>query len=97
MSDNIHIGSDFDEFLEEEDLLEEVNAIAFKQVLAWQVKEEMKLKGINKTTMAQKMNTSRAALDRFLDPSNTSITLGTMERAAKAIGKRLHVELVDLA
>ena len=94
MTTNPYIGSSLDDFLEEDGILEEVDAIAIKRVLAWQVKELMQKKGLTKTTMAQEMNTSRASLDRFLDPENTSVTLNTMVNAAKAVGKRLRIELV---
>ena len=89
---NKHIGSDFDDFLEEEDLLAETEAIAIKRVIAYQVAELMKSQNMSKVAMAKKMKTSRSALDRLLDPKNTSITLQTLERAAHAIGKRLRIE-----
>ena len=94
MTTNPYIGSLLDDLLEEDGILEEVDAIAIKRILAWQVQELMQEKGSNKTTMAQEMNTSRASLDRFLDPENTSVTLNTMVNAAKAVGKRLRIELV---
>ena len=72
----------------------EVDAIAIKRVLAWQIFQLMQEKGLTKTAMAQEMNTSRASLDRLLDPENTSVTLNTMVNAAKAVGKRLRIELV---
>ncbi len=89
---NKHIGSDFDNFLEEEGLLAESEAIAIKRVIAYQVTELMKSQNMSKVAMAKKMKTSRSALDRLLDPKNTSITLQTLERAAHAIGKRLRIE-----
>lgn len=91
--DKKHIGSKFDDFLQEEDLLEEVQATAIKRVVAYQIAEEMKLKNLTKTEMASRMKTSRAALERLLDPNNASITLFTLERAASALGKKLKVEL----
>ncbi len=91
--DKKHIGSKFDDFLQEEDLLEEVQAAAIKRVVAYQIAEEMKLKNLTKTEMASRMKTSRAALERLLDPNNASITLFTLERAASALGKKLKVEL----
>ncbi len=95
MTNNIHTGSSFDDFLEEEGLLSEVTAIAAKRVLAWQIKQEMDSRKLTKTAMATAMNTSRPALDRLLDPQNTSVTLQTMNRAAAVVGKRLHLGLVD--
>ena len=89
---NKHIGSSFDDFLEEEGLLAETEAAAIKRVIAYQVDQVMKAQKISKVAMARKMNTSRSALDRMLDPHNTSITLQTLERAAHAIGKRLRIE-----
>jgi antitoxin HicB len=95
MSNNLHIGSSLDDLLEEEGVLSEVNAIALKRVLAWQIEQEMAARNMTKTAMAAAMHTSRPALDRLLDPTNTSITLHTMDRAATVMGKRLHLELVD--
>ena len=89
---NKHIGSSFDDFLEEGGILAETEAIAIKRVIAYQVSQLMKSKNLSKVAMAQQMNTSRSALDRLLDPQNTSITLQTLERAAHAIGKRLRIE-----
>ena len=94
MTTNPYIGSSLDDLLEEDGILEEVDAIAIKRVLAWQVSQLMQEKGLTKTTMAQEMNTSRASLDRLLDPENTSVTLNTMVNAAKAVGKRLRIELM---
>ncbi len=94
MTTNPYIGSSLDDLLEEDGILDEVEAIAIKRILAWQVSQLMQEKGLTKTAMAQEMNTSRAALDRFLDPENTSVTLNTMVNAAKAVGKRLNIELV---
>ena len=88
---NKHIGSDFDDFLEEEGLLAEVEATAFKRVLVYQVEALMKSQQLTKTEMARRMQTSRASLNRLLDPSNPSITLQTLERAAAALGKRLRI------
>lgn len=95
MSRNEHIGTSLDDFLEAEGMLSEVNTLALKRVLSWQVSQEMKARGISKTAMAKAMSTSRAALDRLLDPENTSVTLHTLERAASVIGKRLCIELAD--
>lgn len=94
MTTHPYIGSSLDDLLEEDGILEEVDAIAIKRVLAWQVSQLMQEKGLTKTAMAQEMNTSRASLDRLLDPENTSVTLNTMVSAAKAVGKRLRIELV---
>lgn len=88
-----HIGSHFDDFLEEEDLLAEAEAAATKRVIAWQIENLMRSEGLNKSEMARRMGTSRSALDRLLDPSNPSVTLLTIERAARALGKKVRVEL----
>jgi len=90
---NEYIGSDFDDFLSEEGLLEEAEAVAVKRVLAYQIKEMMAAQNLSKTEMARRMRTSRAALERLLDPENRSITLNTMDRAARSLGKRLHLTL----
>lgn len=90
---NKHIGSKFDDFLREENIYEEVNAAAIKRVVAYQISQEMKRRKLTKTEMASRMKTSRAALERLLDPTNASVTLSTLERAASVLGKTLKVEL----
>ena len=94
---NPHRGSSFDDFLKEEGIFEEVTATAMKRVLAWQISQLMKKQRVTKSTMAKRMRTSRAALDRLLDAENTSVTLLTMGRAAAALGKQLSVTLKDAA
>lgn len=88
-----HIGSSFDDFLAEEGLLEEAETVAIKRVIAYQVRQLMKEKKITKTEMSHRMKTSRAALERLLDPENESVTLQTLDRAARALGKRLQITL----
>jgi DNA-binding Xre family transcriptional regulator len=96
MSSNPYIGSSLDELLEEDNILAEVDTVALKRVLAWQISQAMISKGLSKTEMAKAMKTSRAALNRLLDPENTAVTLNTMERAARAVGKQLKLYLVDV-
>jgi antitoxin HicB len=88
-----HIGSSFDDFLKEERLLEGATATATKRVIAHQIATEMKRRRLTKMAMASRMKTSRAALDRLLDPNNPSVTIGTLEKAAAALNRRLRVEL----
>ena len=88
-----HIGGDFDDFLEDEHMLEAAEAVAAKRVIAFQISREMERAHLTKSEMAHRMRTSRPALDRLLDPSNRSVTLSTLERAAAAVGKKLKVEL----
>jgi antitoxin HicB len=88
-----HIGSSFDAFLREEAILEEATAIAVKRVIAWQIQQEMFAQKITKTSMAKKMHTSRAALNRLLDEADTSLTLTTLASAAAVLGKTIKVEL----
>lgn len=90
---NKHLGSSFDAFLIEEGIQEETTAHAVKRVLAWQVSEAMKVKGISKSEMAKRMKTSRSQLDRLLDPTNSKVLLDTVQRAAAAIGKRVAITL----
>lgn len=90
---NQHIGTNFDDFLDEEDLRVDAEATAIKRVIAYQIELEMKQANLSKTAMAEKMHTSRTALDRLLDPANASVTLQTLERAALALGKTLRIEL----
>ena len=94
MKTNPHLGSSFDSFLEQEGILEDVTARALKRVIARQLDALMKDQGISKTSLAERMRTSRSALDRLLDPENNSVTLDTLVRAAHAVGRRLNVELV---
>jgi predicted transcriptional regulator len=91
---NPHIGSGFASWLDEEGIREEVTAAAVKAVIAEQLAAEMKRKGVTKARMAEMMNTSRAQVDRLLDPKNPSATLKTLMRAAKAVGRELRLELV---
>ena len=88
-----NIGSSFDDFLQEEGLLDEANAVAIKRVIAWQIDQEMKTQKLTKSAMAKKMRTSRAALNRLLDETDTSLTLTTLSRAATVLGKKFRIEL----
>ena len=88
------IGSDFDDFLKEEGIYELSIAAALKKVLAMQIEAEMKAQQLTKTNMAKRMHTSRAALNRLLDDSDTSLTLTTLASAASALGKGVKIELV---
>ncbi len=88
-----HLGSDFDRCLEEEDLLDHSRAVAAKRVLAFQINEAMNERKLTKAAMARAMHTSRSALDRLLDPAVPSVTLLTLERAARVLGKKLQIEL----
>jgi antitoxin HicB len=87
------IGGNFDVYLTEEQLFDVAEATAAKRVIAFQIAREMKRHKLTKSEMAHRMNTSRAALERLLDPANPSVTISTLERAASALGKKLKVEL----
>lgn len=91
--DKKHIGSGFDEFLDREGLLEDAEAVAAKRVIAHQIAQEMKRRHVSKAELARRMRTSRPVVDRLLDPTNRSVTLSTLERAASAVGKKLKIEL----
>ena len=91
---NKHVGSSLEDFLTEEGILEETRAMAIKETVAWQVQQAMETEKITKVEMAKRMKTSRAALDRLLDPGNSAVTLQTLSRAANAIGRGLRIELV---
>ena len=88
------IGPPFDDFLKQEGIYEEVTARAIKRVIARQLDTLMQEEGLSKTELARRMKTSRAQLDRVLDPDNESVTLGTLTRAAHAVGRQLRMELV---
>ena len=90
-----HVSAEtFDDFLDEQGLRAEAEAIAIKRVLAWQIEEAMKEQGVTKTEMAARMKTDRRQLDRLLDPDNQSLTLTTLQRAALALGRQLKIALV---
>lgn len=89
-----HIGSTFDSWLREEGVYEEVSAAAIKRVVARQVGDAMQQKGLSKAEMARRMRTSRAALDRLLDPENGAVTLATLQKAAQVVGRGIRLELV---
>jgi antitoxin HicB len=91
--DKKHIGSDFDDFLRGEGILDEAEAVATKRVIAYQLAQEMERANISQSELARRMKTSRSSVERLLDPTNPSVTLVTLERAASAIGKRLKVQL----
>jgi DNA-binding phage protein len=90
---NKHIGSDFDEFLQEEGLLAEAEATAVKRIIAHQIETDLVARNLTKSTLAHMMRTSRSSLDRLLDPENASVTLLTLENVALALGRKLKVEL----
>jgi DNA-binding Xre family transcriptional regulator len=91
---NPHDGSTLDDFLLEEGILEEVEAAAIKRAIALKIVDLMREKDVQKVSMAKQMRTSRAALDRLLDPENTSVTLATLTRAAHALGRKIKIDLV---
>jgi hypothetical protein len=89
-----NIGSSFDDWLREEGIYEVVTAAAIKRVLARQISQEMANQNLSKSDMAKRMQTSRAALDRLLDPENDAVTLNTLFKAATAVGRQLRFELI---
>ena len=89
-----NIGSTFDSWLRDEGLYEEVSSTAIKRVVARQVEAAMHQKGLTKAEMARRMRTSRAALDRLLDPDNDGVTLATLRKAAAVVGREIRLELV---
>jgi plasmid maintenance system antidote protein VapI len=91
---NKHIGSGIDDLLREEGVLEEFQARAVKEVIAWQLMEEMKSKELSKRKLATIMHTSRTQVDRVLDPEDGNVTLETLQRAAAVLGRKVRVELV---
>ncbi len=90
-------GSTFESWLEEEGYLEDATETAIREVIAWQLAREMKRRCISKVDMARRMATSRSQLDRLLDPKGPSVTLGTLAKAARAVGRRLKVDLVEVS
>jgi predicted XRE-type DNA-binding protein len=94
MMNKKHLGSSLDDFLEKEGRLAEAEAVAVKRMLASQIAELMEEQRLSKAEMARRMSTSRAAVDRLLDVDTESATLATLEKAAAALGRRLHIALV---
>jgi antitoxin HicB len=93
---NRHLGASFDNFLHEQGIVDDVEKLATKKVIALQLQAHMDAGKISKTEMAKRIKTSRSQLDRVLDPDNTSVSLDTLERAALAIGRRLRISLEEL-
>lgn len=90
---NHHVGTDFDDFMAEDGLLDAATAVAIKRVIAWQIGEAMKARGLSQKAMAERMHTSRSHLRRLLDANDTGLTLDTLSRAAQALGYRVRIEL----
>ena len=96
MDTDRNTGSSFDAFLEEEGILDEVDAVAIKRVIAWRLKQEMEAQHVSKKAMARRLHTSRPQVDRLLDPDNGAIQLMTLTRAARELGLRLRVTMEPL-
>ena len=90
-----HSGSTFDSFLDQEGIREEVEAVAIKRVLAWQLEQAMKDQQKTKRFVAKQLRTSRSQLDRLLDPENVTVTIGTIARIARALGKRVVIHVAE--
>jgi len=97
MAKNKHRGSTLDEFLTEEGVLEEFQAKAIKEVVAWQLAEAMRERKLSKNQLAKQMHTSRTQVDRVLDPEAGNVTIETLQRVAELLGRRVKIELVDAA
>ncbi len=93
-TENPHWGSTLEDFLEEEGIREEATTAAIKRVIAWQLAEEMRKQRITKKRLAELMHTSRAQIDRILDPEKGNVTIETLQRAAALLGRQLRLELV---
>jgi predicted XRE-type DNA-binding protein len=90
---NSHIGSRFDDFMKEQGLYDEAKSHAIKEIIVWQIAEQMKQQGISKVKMAAMMKTSRSQLDRLLNAGDNNVTLATLEKAAAILGRKLRLEL----
>lgn len=97
MVKNKYIGSSFEDFLEKDGLLEEVNLAAVKFIISNNLKQYMIEQKLTKTEMAKILQTSRSGLDRLLDPSNYSVTLLSLNRAAMIIGKKVDINLIPVS
>lgn len=94
MADNPRRGSTLDSFLEEEGVLAEFQAKAIKEVIAWQLAEAMRERGLSKNRLATMMRTSRTQVTRLLDPNDGNVTIETLQRAAEVVGRRVELQLV---
>ncbi len=94
MAENRHRGSTLDSFLEEEGVLAEFQARAIKEVIAWQLAEAMRERGLSKSRLATMLRTSRTQVSRLLDPNDGNVTIETLQRAAQVVGRRVEVQLV---
>lgn len=94
MGDNQHVGSDFNQFLNEESTLDQFRARAIKEVIAWQLSAAMKDQKLSKRRLAVLMHTSRTQVDRVLDPNDGNVTIDTLQRAAAIVGRRVQLELI---
>ena len=92
---NEHLGSAFDDFLAEEGELEAATEVATKRVLAWELARLMESQRLSKAELARRMRTSRSSLDRLLDPDHEGVTLVTLQKAARVMGRRVEIRLVD--
>jgi len=97
MARNKHRGSGLDDFLAQEGVLEEFQARAIKEVVAWQLAEAMKERKLSKNALAKQMQTSRTQVERVLDPEAGNVTIETLQRAAALVGRRVQIELVEAA
>jgi predicted XRE-type DNA-binding protein len=94
MKKNRRIGSTLDSFLKKEGMLEEAEALAIKETIAWQLDRAMKQRRISKKRLAELMRTSRTQVDRVLNPKNGNVTIETLQKAAAVVGRKVKVELV---
>ena len=94
MTKNVHRGPTLDSFLREEGLFDDLKAVVAKEAIAWQLQQAMKKENISKKRLAEMMATRRTQIDRILDPKAGNVTLETLQRAAKIVGRELRVELV---
>jgi predicted XRE-type DNA-binding protein len=94
MPGNPHAGSDIDDFLREDGVLEAIQAVAIKEVIAWQLGQAMKDRNLSKRKLAELMQTSRTQVDRVLDPKDGNVTIATLQRAAAVLGRKVQVELI---
>lgn len=94
MAENRHAGSTIDDLLREEGVLEDFQAVAIKEVIAWQLQQAMKDRKLSKRGLAELMHTSRTQVDRVLDPRDGNVTIATLQRAAAVLGRKVNVELI---
>ncbi len=93
MRENPHFGKTLNEFLEEEGMLEHTQAVALKRMIAYRINDLLKQANVSQAELARRMGTSKAAINRLLNPNNTSLSINTLIKVTQALGKKISVAI----